>query len=65
MLADLRHWLRQPDDNYGWIVLGNESENWTARRFDSRENAEAAFRPVLAVEYVEAHPGYLPLIIGK
>jgi hypothetical protein len=65
MLADLRHWLRYPDDNYGWIVLGNESENWTARRFGTRESSEPAFRPVLTVGYVQAYPDYLPLIIGR
>ena len=65
MLADLRYWQRNPTENYGWIVLGNESENWTARRFDSRENSVAANRPVLTVEYVQGYPSYLPLIIGQ
>jgi hypothetical protein len=65
MLADLWHWLRFPDDNHGWIVLGNESDAYTARRFDSRENSEPSYRPVLTVEYVQAYPSYIPLVIGK
>jgi hypothetical protein len=65
MLADLWHWLRFPDDNHGWMILGNESGNYTARRFNSRENRDVSTRPTLAVEYVQAYPSYLPLIIGK
>lgn len=65
MLADLMYWLRNPDDNHGWIILGNETDVYTARRFDSRENNEPANWPVLMVEYVQGYPSYLPLIIGQ
>lgn len=66
MIADLRHWLASPDQNHGWIVLGNESDDWTARRFDSRENAVEEQRPVLYIEYLDlAHRNFLPLIRGQ
>lgn len=66
MITDLRHWLVSPDQNHGWIVLGNESEVQTARRFDSRENAVEERRPVLYVEYLDlADRDFLPLILGQ
>jgi hypothetical protein len=66
LITDLRHWLVSPDQNHGWIVLGNESADWTARRFDSRENAFEERRPVLYVEYLDlADRDFLPLIFGE
>jgi hypothetical protein len=41
----------QPNFNYGWIVIGDEANSQTARRFDSRENPTAANRPRLRVYY--------------
>jgi hypothetical protein len=65
IIADLMYWLRFPDKNYGWIVLGNELDLRTARRFDSRENVGPNFRPILIVEYAQAQRQYLPLIAGQ
>jgi len=49
-VADLQHWLDHPASNFGWMLLA-ESEDlpFTARRFGSRENQNAA--PTLLVEY--------------
>jgi hypothetical protein len=49
MVADVQSWLDNPASNFGWMVLGDESANVTARRFDTRESASP---PVLMVEYV-------------
>src|SRR5262249_14709352 len=36
---------------FGWIVTGDETAIRTAKQFDSRENATAANRPVLTVDF--------------
>jgi hypothetical protein len=51
LVADVQQWLNNPDTNYGWLMLGNESQIRTARQFASREHAEAAMRPQLTIEY--------------
>jgi hypothetical protein len=52
MASDVQLWLDQPPQNYGWILIGDESEfTKSARRFDSRENDNADNRPVLEVQY--------------
>lgn len=54
MAADVQSWLEQPEQNFGWLLRGNENAAPTARRFDTRENDIAAFRPVLRVYYSTA-----------
>jgi hypothetical protein len=50
MMADVQTWLDKPEDNFGWMLLtDSETNNFTARRFASREDAFKA--PVLAVDY--------------
>lgn len=51
MVADVQSWLDQPATNFGWLVLGREDASRTAKRFDTRENATAANRPQLMIEY--------------
>ena len=51
LTADVQMWVDDPSSNFGWIVIGNESINKTAKRFDSRENATAANRPSLQVTF--------------
>lgn len=51
MVRDVRKWLRHPDRNHGWILLGTESAAQTSKRFDSRESAVAEFHPVLTIDY--------------
>ena len=51
MAADVESWLDDPASNFGWILTGNDGQLQSARRFDSRENPEVTFRPVLTVEY--------------
>lgn len=52
MIADLQAWLMQPAGNHGWIMLGPEQREQTARRIDSRESGSAANRPTLTVTYL-------------
>ena len=53
MTADVQDWLDAPGYNYGWILVGNETEVQTTKRFDSRENEAEANSPVLTITFVE------------
>jgi hypothetical protein len=53
MKNDVQGWLTTPASNYGWVVIGDESTNQTARRFTSREAADdvGSHYPELIVDY--------------
>ena len=51
MVADVQSWLDNPANNFGWLVLGDESAIATAKRFDTRESTNP---PVLSIEYTSA-----------
>lgn len=51
MKVDVATWLADPDMNFGWILLGDEIDDKTARRMSSRENRNESERPKLVVEY--------------
>ena len=53
MRADVQSWLDDPSTNFGWLVLGDESDILTAKRFDTRESASP---PVLTIQYTRATP---------
>ena len=54
MLAEVQSWLDAPATNFGWLMkVENESGPRSARRFGSRENADAALRPLLEVHFVD------------
>jgi hypothetical protein len=48
--TDVQAWIDTPADNFGWLLLGNETTT-SAKRFDSRENPTEANRPVLVITY--------------
>lgn len=50
--ADVAAWAADPAANFGWAILGDEEFILTAKRFDSRSNPAAEFRPSLRIEYV-------------
>jgi hypothetical protein len=54
IVGDVQSWLDNPSSEFGWILIGNESTDFTARRFDSRENSVPAFRPQLRVRFTPA-----------
>jgi hypothetical protein len=50
LVADVQLWQRQPEQNFGWMLkTRREEDNFSARRFASREDAFRA--PQLAIEY--------------
>jgi spore coat protein A len=53
MVADVQSWLDNPLQNFGWILLGNEGQPETTKRFATRENTDdgGAFKPELTVNY--------------
>lgn len=56
LVADVQGWIERPGSNFGWILLGNEQRDQTARRILSRESVATGLRPELRVRYV-ASPG--------
>lgn len=62
MVADVQSWLDDPAGNYGWIVIGNESATATAKRFGSRESAEA---PQLTITFIEPPLVEVPTLSEK
>jgi hypothetical protein len=51
MVTDVQSWLDSPGANFGWLLAGNEDEFQTARKFASRESAQAQLRPALTIEF--------------
>ena len=66
MASEVQAWLDTPAANYGWAVVGGEQTSSSAKRFDSRQSATAAFRPVLDVTYTPVPaPGTAILVAGS
>jgi uncharacterized repeat protein (TIGR01451 family)/fimbrial isopeptide formation D2 family protein len=51
LIADVQQWVNHPTTDFGWVVLGNETAQPTAKQFDTQANGNPANRPVLTVEY--------------
>lgn len=56
LTADVQRWLDNPGENFGWMILGDEAEGTSAKRFDGPGNANAANRPSLAITYIIPTP---------
>ena len=50
MVADVQFWANDPAANFGWILIGDETQNST-KRFDTRESATSGFRPTLTLVF--------------
>ena len=51
LVTDVETWVADTGSNFGWIVIGDESAQRTAKRFDSREHGTESGRPQLVVEF--------------
>jgi hypothetical protein len=51
MVADVQGWLDSPSGNFGWILIGNEAVNQTAKRFDSKDIGNISNRPGLSIDF--------------
>lgn len=56
LLADVESWRATPASNFGWILIGDETQAFSAQRFISRESTAAADRPRLIVTYTANPP---------
>ncbi|HUU42750.1 MAG TPA: PEP-CTERM sorting domain-containing protein [Planctomycetota bacterium] len=65
MVADVQGWLDNPGSNFGWIMLGNETQISSAKRFNTHEYATASERPTLTITYHTPipEPGTVALLI--
>ncbi len=56
LVPDLQSWLDAAPTNFGWVLVaeGEGQRPVTAKRFDSRRNDVAEFRPVLQIVYTPA-----------
>ena len=50
LIDDVRTWATGAEPNLGWIAIGNEVTQKTAKRFDSREHTAPSRRPTLVIE---------------
>ena len=62
LVGDVQGWLAAPATNHGWIVIGDETAEGTAKRFDSGENT-AANQPRLIIT-IESEAVRLFLPVG-
>ena len=51
LVNDVRLWLHAPQQNFGWLVMGDEDSKGSVKRFDSREGLTSGQHPILTVEY--------------
>ncbi|MHC4685537.1 MAG: DNRLRE domain-containing protein [Planctomycetota bacterium] len=51
IVQDVQNWLRRPERNFGWILIGDERESSTVKKFSSRENPDETLHPMLHVTY--------------
>lgn len=49
MLADVQSWYANASQNFGWFVIGDELNDGSAERFNTRENATG--KPMLTITY--------------
>jgi spore coat protein A len=58
MVADVQHWLDNPAQSFGWIVIGTETQVETAKRFGTRESTGStggvSWKPKLVVSFTSA-----------
>ncbi len=65
MVADVQNWLDDSASNYGWIIkMDDETTLKTAKQIDSVQNATAANRPMLIIDYTPA-PSVPSLSLSK
>ncbi len=58
LVADVSDMLNHPAANFGFVLIGSELDvPPTAKRFNSRENADPATRPMLTISYTVPGPG--------
>ena len=62
MVADVQQWLATPAQNFGWVLIGDESGGASARRFYTREASTPALRPKLTVTFTSVTDAPVPAV---
>jgi hypothetical protein len=57
LVEDVQSMLEDPGRDFGWILIGNENDPNTAKRFNSREEDEPANQPRLFIRFRPPAPG--------
>jgi hypothetical protein len=56
IIADAQSWLDTPTANFGWILIGDEDSQPTARKFETRETQNPDDRPQLLLVFEQTTP---------
>lgn len=64
MVSDVQGFLNNPATNFGWLLFGPENGGTSAKRFDTHENIDPAFRPKLVIDYTIPEPATGMLLIA-
>ncbi|MGA0172608.1 MAG: DNRLRE domain-containing protein [Phycisphaerales bacterium] len=64
MRQDVIAWIENASTNFGWILIGDETQMGTARRFDSRNNELPGGRPRLVIDYTVVPAPAVPAILA-
>ncbi len=55
MVGDVQAWLNTPSQNFGWILIGDETQIQTTKRFATRESTGStsgtSWKPRLVIDY--------------
>jgi hypothetical protein len=51
LVKDVRLWLDDPQQNFGWLMMGDEDTAGSVKRFDSRQGDNSNQHPMLTIEY--------------
>lgn len=57
LIADVQDMVNTPGTNFGWFILGDETDPMNARRISSRENPAAGVQPLISITF---EPGTIP-----
>lgn len=53
MIADAQTWLDNPEQNFGWILIVDESITGSSTQFDSKESGNVENCPILSIQLAE------------
>lgn len=64
LVTDVQAWLDASATNFGWIMIGNEAQGLTSKRFNSRESTlSPVVPPALTITFVP-EPGSAVALLG-
>lgn len=59
MIDDVTDWINFDLNNFGWIIIGDETSNNTSKRFNSVQNPDYETRPRLIITYTINNPSLI------